>query len=103
MVLYGQTERGSIGAWYILRQLGMTNCMVLQGGFDCFNEPDKACSSERPEFDFAEIASSGGIKEVEIRKEVAAYEKIAPVESTPEEKKEIKVEKKVKMEAEGGC
>lgn len=95
MVLYGQWERESLSPWFLLYQLGMTNTKVLLGGFECYKNPEGNCYSESIRYDYAKIASQGGIKEVEVIKKKPKPQ--------VKKKKEIPVEKKVKMEAEGGC
>jgi rhodanese-related sulfurtransferase len=93
VVLYGQTERESISPWILLYQMGFTNTKVLMGGFDCFKDQDATCPTTYANYDFAKIASQGGIKEVEVIKEKPIAKK----------KKAIPVQKKVKVEEEGGC
>ena len=93
IVLYSQTERESISPWILLYQLGFTNTKVLMGGFECFVDQEANCPTTYPQYDFAKIASQGGIKEVEVIKEKPVAKK----------KKIIPVQKKVKVEEEGGC
>ena len=93
IVLYGQTERESISPWFLLYEIGITNTKVLLGGFDCFIETKDDCANETAKYDYLKISKQGGLKEVEVIK------KIAPVKK----KKAIPVQKKVKMEDEGGC
>lgn len=93
VVLYAQTERESISPWIMLYQLGFTNTKVLMGGFDCFVDQDADCPTTYAQFNFAKIASQGGMKEVEVIKK----------KSVPKKKKEIPVQPKVKVEDEGGC
>ena len=93
VVLYGQTERESIGPWTLLYSLGYENTKILMGGFACLEELDANCPTTMAQYDYAKIASQGGIKEVEVIKK-------KPV---PKKKKTIPVQKKVKVEEEGGC
>ena len=95
VVLYGQHERDAIGPWILLQQMGFSNTCVLYGGYACFDEPGADCPTGYPQYPFAEVAQQGGFKEVKVIKE-----KSTPVEP---KKKTIPIEKKVKMEAEGGC
>ena len=93
IVLYSQTERESISPWMLLYQMGFTNTKVLMGGFECFIDQEADCPTTYANYDFAKIASQGGIKEVEVIKEKPIAKK----------KKVIPVQKKVKVEEEGGC
>lgn len=93
IVLYGQLEREAISPWLLLYQTGLTNTKILLGGFECFTSQKTDCASTTPQYDYAKIASQGGVKEVELVKTKVA----------PKKKKEIPVEKKVKSQEEGGC
>jgi rhodanese-related sulfurtransferase len=93
VVLYSQTERESISPWMLLYELGFTNTKVLMGGFDCFVEETEDCPTTMSRYDYAKIAAQGGIKEVEVIKKKPVAKK----------KKAIPVQKKVKVEDEGGC
>ena len=95
VVLYGKTEREAISPWYLLYQMGLSNTKILYGGFECFTEKKADCPNSYPKYDYAKISKQGGLKEVEVIKEKPK----APAKK----KAEIRVQKKVKAQDEGGC
>lgn len=93
VILYGQTERESIGPWVLLTEIGYGNIKILLGGFECYTSHAKKCNPESAQYNYAKISTSGGIQ--------PETPKVA--EPVKKKKKVIPVKKKKKREAEGGC
>lgn len=97
-VLYGKDQTEASSVWLVLKQTGIDNIRIMEGGYDSF-EPfvgdkgivtaEKNFNSDKPAYDYKAILNDFGPSA------------LSPATSSPEPVKMIRKEKK--SAAEGGC
>lgn len=108
IVLFSTDDIYADQAWYLLNKKGYKNIFIMKGGlnawFSTIMMPEEpAQGSPEQEFDLYSFRKGASIYFGGSQPEIPAVEASVKKIEKPAPKKEVKVEKKVKKQAEGGC